>query len=233
MNSSLIPRHIAIIPDGNRRWAKERHLPSFMGHREGAKTTEKILTRALDRGVENLTFWGCSVDNVVKRDKEEVHFLLELFGEHFKRLLNTKIIHERKVNVQFFGLWREYFPQSLQKIIEELIATTAGYSDHYLTFMMAYSGILEMTQAVQKIMSEQIGLITPETIKEHLYTAKLPPVDLTIRTGGEPHLSSGFMMWDMADTQLHFTETLWPAFSSEDFDAALATFAATERRQGK
>ena len=227
--------HIAFIPDGNRRWAQERGLPAFMGHREGARVTEKVLITILEQNICNVTFWGCSVDNVVKREHKEVSFLFELFEEYFKSLLKNKILYEREVRVRVLGQWREYFPDKLQQGIRSVEEATKHHTRANLTFLLAYSGILEMTAAVRTIVSQNIPdtEITPEFIKEHLYTKELPPVDLVIRTGGEPHFSSGFMMWDVADAQLYFTQKLWPDFSPEELAKALDEYAGRQRRKGR
>jgi undecaprenyl diphosphate synthase len=232
-----LPKHIVIIPDGNRRWAKKRGLPSFFGHREGAKTTEKLLKTALDMKIPYLTFWGCSVDNVVKRPKEEVGFLFDIFAREFKRLANDKDIHERQVKIDFLGRWEEFLPEGAKKSIKEAVEKTKNYKNYHLTFLMAYSGTDEMTAAIQRIaelrMKNEELRIDDNLIKKNLWTKDLPPVDLAIRTGGEPHWSSGMMMWDIANAHFYFTETLFPAFSVEEFKKAVDNFGKTERRLGK
>jgi undecaprenyl diphosphate synthase len=234
-----LPQHIAIIPDGNRRWAKEKHVPTFMGHRRGAKAIEDILDAGVKAGVFSMTVWGCSIDNVTKREAKEVNFLYALFEQHFKRLLKNKIVHKKEVRIRFLGAWKKYFPPSCQQVMLEVEEATKKYDKHNLTFLLAYSGVEEMTQAVQKIAAKKAKqpdfAITSETIKQHLYTKDLPPVDLVIRTGseGDPHFSSGFMMLDVADSQLYFTKTLWPDFDPKEFERVLAGFGKTERRLGK
>lgn len=230
---SALPRHIAIIPDGNRRWAKKQGLKVFFGHKAGAATTEKILKEVLKLGVSYLTFWGCSVDNLIKRDPEEIRFLLALFEEHFNKLADNETVHREQVRIEAYGLWRDYFNDSARQATERMLERTAHYDKYHLTFLLGYSGIVEMTNAFQEIQQAGHAHVTPDLIKQHLYTRDLPPVDLAIRTGGEPHLSSGFMMWDMADAHLYFTETLWPDFAPEEFNRAIGRFSSTERRKGK
>ena len=183
------------------------------------------------------TFWGCSIDNVVKRPKTEVNFLFKLFESNFKKLLKDKDIEKNKVKINVFGRWQEIFPKSLNNTIKEVIEKTEDYYNHQLTFLMAYSGVDEMTSAIQRIAELRIknsGLkIDEKLIKNNLWTKNLPAIDLIIRTGGESHLSSGFMMWDIADALLHFTETLWPDFFVEKFKEVLADFGKIERRFGK
>ncbi|MDO8664429.1 MAG: undecaprenyl diphosphate synthase family protein, partial [Candidatus Liptonbacteria bacterium] len=146
-----IPNHVAIIPDGNRRWAKKRGLPSFFGHREGAKTTEKILKTALDLEIPHITFWGSSVSNVTERSKPEVAYLLKLFEINFKKLTKNKLVHENGVRVNVLGRWEELFPEGLKKAIREVIKKTAGYNNFQLTFLMAYSGVDEMADAISRL----------------------------------------------------------------------------------
>jgi undecaprenyl diphosphate synthase len=228
-----IPRHIAIIPDGNRRWAKKRGLSSIFGHRKGAKTAEEIINAAMNLGVEYVTLWGCSVDNITKRDDKEVGFLFRVFEKYFKRLLADKKIYKNEVRVEMLGKWRNYFPKSGIAVMDELIKKTKKHSKRHMTFLMAYSGVDEMVSAVRSISSGKPEDIDADTIKQNLFTKDLPPVDLVIRTGGEPHWSSGFMMWDVRDAQLYFTKTLWPAFSVKELKEAIGSYSATERRLGK
>ena len=233
----MLPKHTVIIPDGNRRWAKKRGLPSFMGHREGAKNTERLLKASLDLGLENLTLWGSSVDNVTKRSSAEVKFLMKIFEIYFKNLAKRKEIHENEISIGVLGRWEEFFPEATKKAIKGAIDKTKKYKKRRLTFLMAYSGLDEMTEAVRKISQAKAKdkklKIDGELIKKNLWTKNLPPVDLVIRTGGEPHWSSGMMMWDIANSQFYFTETLYPELSVAEFKKALENYGKTERRMGK
>lgn len=232
-----LPQHIVLIPDGNRRWARKKGLPPFFGHRQGAKTTKKILKAALELKIPCFTFWGTSLDNVTKRSPEEIKFLFNIFEQYFKKLINSKEIHQNSVKINVLGRWDKLFPERLKQLIKKLINKTKNYKNHQLTFLMAYSGIEEMTSAIQRIAKFKIQnlkfKINEESIKANLWTKDLPPVDLVIRTGGEPHWSSGLMMWDVADAQLYFTETLFPDFSAEEFKKAVERYTETERRLGK
>lgn len=233
----MLPKHTVIIPDGNRRWAKKRDFPSFMGHREGAKNTERLLKAALDLGLENLTLWGSSVDNVTKRSPAEVKVLMKIFEIYFKKLAKRKEIHENEISIDVLGRWGEFFPEATKKAIKAAIDKTKKYKKRRLTFLMAYSGLDEMTEAVRKISQAKAKdkkiKIDGELIKKNLWTKNLPPVDLVIRTGGEPHWSSGMMMWDIANSQFYFTETLYPELSVAEFKKALENYGKTERRMGK
>ena len=232
-----LPTHIAIIPDGNRRWAKKRGLPSFLGHREGAQTTESILRAALDLGIPAITIWGSSVSNITKRSSEEVQFLFDIFGEYFAKLADSKEVKEHSVRVRILGRWEELFPEKTKLPMREAIESTKRHAKHQLTFLMAYSGVEEMLETIKGIAAEKQTQpefsISESAVKNHLWTRDLPPVDLVVRTGGEAHWSAGFMMWDVADARLHFTETLWPDFSKEELSRAIQSYARTKRRFGE
>lgn len=229
-----LPNHIAIIPDGNRRWAKKRLLPAFMGHQAGAETTEKVFQAALDAGVKHLTFWGASIANVTKRDPSEVAFLYKLFEQYFKKLTDSKTLKDSRIRVRVLGFWVRYFPASLKAVIKKLEESTADYSDRHLTFLLAYNGTDEMIEAIQKLRKEDDAEVGPEAIKKHLFTKDLPPVDLVIRTGcgSDPHNSAGFMMWDTAESQLYFTDLAWPDFGANELKKALDDYNQRERRLG-
>lgn len=227
--------HIAFIPDGNRRWAKKRNLPPWKGHKEGAKRLEEILRVALDLNISHFTFWGCSIDNLTKRDKKEINFLLQIFERYFKKLLKEKLISKEMVKINFFGRWEKYFPENLKKTIRELIENTKNYKKRFLTFLMAYDGRDEMLECIRKIVKKRIKKIDSKIILENLETGSLPQVDLVIRTGveGDPHNSAGFLMWQTAYSQFYFTKTLFPDFSEKEFKKAIQDFLKRQRRFGR
>jgi len=232
------PLHIAIIPDGNRRWAKLKRKPVVYGHKQGAETTKKILKKALELRIPYLTIWGCSLSNILKRDKKELEGLYRIFRFYFQKLSKDKEIHKNKVRIRVLGEWKKAMPLSVRRLITEAIEQTKNYSDYYnLTFLIAYSGIEEMIGAVKKILKLKTQYpklrIDRQLVKKSLLTKELPPVDLVIRTGGEPHLSEGFMMWDVAYAQLYFTETLYPDFTPEEFKKAIESYLQRERRFGR
>ena len=232
--NNIIPIHVAIIPDGNRRWAKNKGLKPWEGHEEGAKNVEKIINRAVEKGIRCFSIWGSSMDNLTKRPLSEKRALLDIYTRYFKKILNDKKIYENEVKVSVIGHWEEQFPETLKKIIYDLIDRTRHYKKKMLNFMLAYSGTDDMLQAIKKINSEcgEVIEITKEKLKENLMTATLPSVDFMIRTGGEPHNSDGFLMWDTTDSQLYFSEELFPDFNEEKFEEALEEYARRERRFG-
>lgn len=239
MKIKNIPKHIAIIPDGNRRWATKRGFQPWIGHRAGMKIVEKILLKAKEMNLSYLTFWVGSWDNLTQRKKIEIKFLFKLYHEYFKKALKDKRVHEDKVKINVFGRWKEILPKETQKIIEKAIETTKNYHKYFLTLLIAYDGRDEMINCIEKIVNlvkmKKVSKITPEIIKENLWTKDLPPVDLVIRTGCEedPHLSAGFMMWDTSYSQLYFTKTLFPDFTPEEFENIIKDYSQRERRMGR
>lgn len=230
-----MPLHVAIIPDGNRRWAKGKGLHPWEGHEVGAKNFEKIIKHSLEKGIRCLSIWGSSTDNLSKRPLEEKKALLDIYQRYFQRLLEGKEIHENEVKINVIGRWEEQFPESLKKIIYEAVEKTKRYKKRMLNFLLAYSGTDEMIEAIKKI-NDKYGKgaeITGGIIKENLMTHSLPPVDLLVRTGGEPHNSTGFMMWDLADAQYYFSDILFPDFDDLRYEEALQSYAKRQRRFGK
>src|SRR3989344_5952534 len=144
-------KHIVVVPDGNRRWAKKRGLPPFFGHRQGAKIMEKISRAALDLKIPYFTMWCCSADNLTKRSRKEVDFLLNIFARYFKKLIKTKEIHQNRVKINVLGGWEKLLPDKVKQPIKALIEKTKDYRDYQLTLLMAYSGLDEMTEAIKKI----------------------------------------------------------------------------------
>ncbi len=227
--------HVAIIPDGNRRWAKRKGFFSWIGHEKGMANLENILEKSVELKIKYLTFWGASVDNLTKRPKREVDFLYKVFDNQLRKAIIDKRIEKNKVRVNVLGRWQEFFPKATQKIINQLIQKTKNYNKHFLTFLLAYNGTDEMLDCIRKISQKGIKQITKETIKKHLWTKDLPPVDLVIRTGCEndPHNSAGFMMWDTTYSQLYFTKTLFPAFTPKEFEKIIKNYKKRERRMGR
>lgn len=230
-----LPTHIAIIPDGNRHWAQERGLKPWEGHEAGAKNTEKIVRKALKLGIKSLSFWGSSLENLKKRSIGERKALLDIYNRYLKKIIESEDIHRNEVKINVIGKWNEQFPTVLKKTIEEAREKTKDYNKRLLNFFLAYSGDDEMVEAVRKIVASDIDpqKISADTIKSNLMTKDLPPVDLLIRTGGEPHLSSGFMMWDIANAQLYFSPKFYPDFDAGELEKAIREYQRRERRMGR
>ncbi|MBI2454413.1 MAG: di-trans,poly-cis-decaprenylcistransferase, partial [Parcubacteria group bacterium] len=190
-----LPTHIAVIPDGNRRWAKTRGLDPWIGHHHGAQTVKEIIKESFNAGIKYFTFWSMSEDNIKKRSPLEVAFLFKLIKKAFGDFEKDSYTHDNEIKVDFLGSWETLFPEDVKRVLYRVKEKTKKYSKHFLTFMMAYDGRSEMLQALEKISKNNpVTQITPELLKNNLLTAELPPVDLVVRTGGEPHWSAGFMM---------------------------------------
>lgn len=235
------PKHVALMLDGNRRWAKKKGLPPYRGHYQGAKTLKsliEVLSGAKGPGIDFLTFWGGSLSNF-SRPEKEVEALFDIYGKYFAMLARRKELREQGIRVRIIGDWQRIIPDKVSKIFNSIIEKTAKHDKINLTFLIAYDGKEEMKNAILKIAtrkSQDKSLkITDELVKNSLWTGELPPVDLMIRTGVEndPHWSAGFMMWLCADSQLYFTKTLWPDFSVKEFQKAIKVFQKTQRRFGK
>lgn len=235
MSDNKLPNHIAIIPDGNRRWAKKRDLKPWVGHEFGAKNTEKLIRKSFRIGVKCLSFWGSSLENLKKRPLQERVALLGIYERYFKDLIENKDIHEKKIKINFIGKWEEQFPEKLKKIINECIQRTKDYKECLLNFFLAYNGDDEMMEAINNILRkcEPGQKVTPQLVKENLMTRDIPEVDFLVRTGGEPHLSAGFMMWDIANSQMYFSHKLFPDFNENELEKALEDYKKRVRRMGE
>ncbi len=238
MNS--FPNHIAIIPDGNRRWARSKGLKSWEGHSAGADQIERLSREALRSGIKYLTFWGSSKNNILKRPLEEKMELLKIYEKYFKKLINDPDIYKNKTRIQIIGDWRKQFPSKLRSILEEGIEKTKHHGNNFLSFMLAYNGDDDILHAVNqvknRILKEGRNLeITTESFGKFLLSKDLPVVDLIIRTGVEndPHNSVGFLMWQTQNSQYYFSNKLFPEFGPSDLDKAVDAFKERERRMGK
>lgn len=236
MNNLNLPNHVVLIPDGNRRWARKRNLAPWEGHMAGAEKIEDLVRKALAMKIKNISFWGSSIDNLKKRSLLEKKALLDIYEKYFKKLTDSEEIYENEARINIIGRWREQFPQSLKNILENAIKKTKNHKQYNLNFFLAYSGDDEMLEAIKKISSSiggDVDKITGDFVKQNLMTKDLPEVDFLIRTGGEPHLSTGFLMWDLANAQLYFSKKLFPDFGENDFEIAISDFSERGRRLGK
>jgi undecaprenyl diphosphate synthase len=229
--------HVALIPDGNRRWAVLKNLEVIEGHKAGAKTLEKIVRFILTKEeITYFTVWALSLDNLKKRQLEELIFLNRLFVDYLQRLTQDRDVHLHQVKIMILGEWQNYLPSEVQERAFEAMEATKNYRKRFLTILLAYDGISEMVEAVRKV-SEKARRdpqleISADLLRENLITKDLPAVDLLIRTGGEPHFSAGFMMWHLANAQLYFSDKLWPDFTPLDFESALIAYNLRQRRFG-
>ena len=235
VNESGVPHHIVLIPDGNRRWATARGKKPWEGHKAGAEMLERLVREAKRLEIREISFWGSSLENLTKRPLVESRELLRIYEDYIGRLLTNEDVFKDRVRLRFIGRWEEQFPPKLKDIIYKAIDATKDHDQYFLNFFLAYSGDDDMRQAIQKI-AETLPAgekVTDEMIKGALMTAELPAVDYLIRTGGEPHLSAGFMMWDVANSQLYFSEKNFPDFDEKALREAILEYASRTRRFGK
>jgi undecaprenyl diphosphate synthase len=222
--NSQVPKSIGIIMDGNRRWAKGQGLPSIEGHRAGAKKLEEAGEWAREKGIEYVIVYAFSTENW-KREESEVSKIMELLDEYlqygFKKF-------SKSVNMKFIGE-RERFSERLQKQMEEL-ENAAVEGRPTLVVALSYGGRAEILEGVRKLSAEGKE-ITEENFSNGLYTAGIPDPDLIIRTGGEQRLSN-FLPWQSVYSELIFTDTLWPAYTKEEFEKHLALFGDRKRNFG-
>ena len=228
-----VPNHIAIIPDGNRRWAKAHRLNPWEGHTEGAQRYWEISDYAHELGVNHLTFWGLSYDNLKKRPKIEIKFILKLMESELSKPFILERCLKNKIRARVVGEWREFITnKKLLQIVENLEKQTEKFQDKSLNIMLAYDGQREMLAAVNSLV--KAGKRVDEAgLRNALWSRELPDVDLVIRSGGEPHWSAGFMMWQTANSQFYFTDILWPDFKNQELKKATAEYDRRERRLGQ
>jgi undecaprenyl diphosphate synthase len=230
-NSLKAPHHLGIIIDGNRRWAKEKNLPVFEGHRRGLDKIEKIGEYCFEKGVKILTVYAFSTENW-KRAEEEVNYLMELFA---MALAENKIKNykDKGIRMQIIGE-RNRFSSSLQKLMEKAEEKTKDCQKGIMNLAISYGGRAEITQAVKKIVRENIReeKISEEVIRNNLWTKDMPDPDLIIRTGKEQRLSN-FLTWQSAYSELYFSPKYWPDFETKDIDSAFIDFSSRDRRFGR
>jgi len=226
VNNPLIPEHIAIIMDGNGRWAKERGLNRTAGHEEGAKVVRDITTHCSKIGVKYLTLYAFSTENWT-RPKIEVEFLMKLLERYFKNEL--PIYLENNVKFKAIGDLTK-FSKKLQMIIQNVEDKTQNCTGLTQVLALNYGSRDEITRAVKKVVSKNLE-ITQENINNNLDTANIPDVDLLIRTSGEVRISN-YLLWQCAYTEMFFTQTYWPEFTTSELDDIISDFHKRERRFG-
>ncbi|PID88402.1 MAG: di-trans,poly-cis-decaprenylcistransferase [Bacteroidia bacterium] len=233
-NIIRIPKHVAIIMDGNGRWAKQRGNQRIFGHKNGVRAVRETVETAGKLGVEFLTLYAFSSENW-KRPKSEVNGLMSLFIQAVKN--ETENLMQNNVRMAAIGNLRQ-LPSKVQKNLYEIIEKTAQNTGLTLILALSYGASEEITEAVKsiarKVKENQLTIneITPKILSQHLQTSAFPNPDLLIRTGGELRISN-FLLWQIAYTEFYFTETLWPDFSKEIFLKAIENYGQRERRFGK
>lgn len=229
-----LPRHIAIVMDGNGRWAKERGLPRISGHQEGLKTVKRVVKTCAEMGIEALSLFAFSSENWQRPD-EEVSFLMELFVQALQN--EVQELHEKSLRLKFIGD-RKAFSPTLRECIDAAELLTEKNTGMQLVLAMNYGGQWDIVQAakawVKQALENELSLsdMNIESFAKVLATRDLPPLDLFIRTSGEKRISN-FFLWQVAYTELFFCKENWPEFSQEQLHEAIEWFSRRERRYGK
>lgn len=228
-----LPKHIAVIMDGNGRWAKQRFMPRVAGHKSGVEAARQIVRNCIKRNIPVLTLFAFSSENW-RRPAQEVGFLMDLFLTGLER--EVSMLHENNVQLRFIGD-RANFSDKLRQKIHEVEALTKNNTGLVLVIAADYGGQWDICQATRKLAQEVAegkltsAEITPQHIANHLSFADLPDPDLFIRTSGEIRISN-FMLWQLAYSELYFSKVFWPDFDEQELENALAHFASRERRFG-
>lgn len=224
-----LPQHVAIIMDGNGRWARERGLPRYLGHKAGAESTREVIKTSQQLGIKYLTLYTFSIENW-RRPKQEVDFLMTLL----RKLIRDEVdsLYKNNVKLDFIGKI-ELFPESLFYELKRAKEKTAKCTGLNVILALSYGGRAEILDAVKRIVTEGVNPdnITEELFKKYTYMPDLPEPDLLIRTGGEVRISN-FLLWHIAYTELYFTPTLWPDFRKEEYIKILQEYSKRERRFG-
>jgi undecaprenyl diphosphate synthase len=228
MDKTNIPQHIAIIMDGNGRWAKAKGLPRIAGHKEGTTSAHIVLEACAQFGVKYLTIYAFSTENW-QRPQEEVDFLMELFMDTID--LEIAELIEKGVKLQFLGRLHQ-FSLPLQNKMQDAMHKTKGNNRITLSVMVNYGGRAEIVDAVNAILDQRLKTVTEKDIEEHLYTHGMPDPDLLIRTASEMRVSN-YLLWQIAYAEIYVTPVLWPDFREEQLQSAIEEYQKRVRKFGK
>jgi len=230
-----IPNHIAIVLDGNRRWARKNFMPSYIGHRKGADTFDKFLDWCAELNIPNVSAYILSTENLENRSKKELDELFKLYYDYLQKYLGKEsgFFDKYQMRVRFIGdLGR--LPPRLVKLMGKIMMRTAKYQKHMINFLVAYGSKFEITSVIKKLTSGFIKVggieITEKDVEKNLLVSV--PVDLVIRTGGM-HRLSNFLLWQAAYAEIYVTKTLWPDFNKRELVKAIRWFNKEEKRYGK
>ena len=231
-----MPRHVSIIMDGNRRFAWNNSSKTAVGHSEGKEKLKEVMDWVLDLGVPYFTVYALSTENISERDSEELEILYDLYVSGLDEISVDPRIHDRGVKVQVVGRLN-MLPQRVKKSIENAESVTSQYTDFTFTVCLAYGGREEIVDAVKSVAADHasgdldIDSINSSEITKRMYAAELPDPDLVIRTSGEERISN-FLLWQIAYSELHFTDVFWPSFSKSDLYEAIESYQYRRRRYG-
>jgi undecaprenyl diphosphate synthase len=228
MNNNQIPLHVAIIPDGNRRWARKNGLPRLRGHEVGGDRMFEAVEHLMKLGVRFVTVWGFSTDNWKRKD-DEVFSLFKLLESWINKI--TSWAQNNEVRLKYIGRLQE-LPDNLQNAIKKAVTLTEDKQGLTLNLAFNYTGRIEIIDAVNKLIAEHpANQVDENTFSRYLYTGNTPDVDLVIRTAGEFRISN-FMLWQVAYSEFYIASVLWPDFDTKELDKALASYSERTRRLG-
>jgi undecaprenyl diphosphate synthase len=233
VRAGIIPEHLAVIMDGNRRWAKSKNLPTSQGHKEGALRVTDLVRNSVDLGIKYLSIYAFSTENW-RRDKKEVDYLMNLLVEFVSKELDY--LHKNDVKITLMGNIED-LPEKTKKEVKRSIELTKNNKRLHLNIALSYGSRNEIVNAVKNIIKDyennniKIDEITEETFSNYLYTNDMPDPDLLIRTSGEIRLSN-FMLYQLAYTEFYFTDTMWPDFNKDELLKAIESFQNRKRRYG-
>lgn len=229
-----IPRHVGVIPDGNRRFARKNGLSLYEAYELGIRKGEDFAQWCRDLGIKYLSFYTLSIENLERRSERELSLLFSLLKRHMKRLVVDERIHRDKVKIKIVGRLT-LLPKDVREVIQEVEEATKDYENYYLIFLIAYSGRAEIIDAIKNIVNE-VGVsandVNEDFLRKRMYLSDIPDPDLVIRTSGEMRISN-FLLWYIAYSELYFVRKYWPEVTYEDLLQAIRHYQVRERRFGR
>ncbi len=230
-----LPKHVGLILDGNRRWAKERKLHVNMGHLAGYETLKQILFYLLELEIKYLSIYSLSEENVKRRSKEEINYIYELMLKAFEEVVKEPKIKEEKVKINFIGKL-ELLPQYVREKLKELSEMTKDHDKYFINFLVAYDGQSEIVHAVKELIKDKVDpdKIDKNKFKSYLYSKDFPELDYIIRTGmSDGARISGFLLWDASYAEFRFRKELWPDYNKDMLIEDMKEYLRRKRRLGK
>jgi len=220
--------HLGLIPDGNRRWAREHGLAPTEGHRHGAVVMENCLKWCLENEIEEVSVYSLSIENLIKRPQDELREIFRVLAHYFNKLSTDDLVHKYEIKVRVLG--RIYkLPDFVVKAANNVMRSTRPYQRHVLNLLVAYGAQDELLRCAQALSRSRIGRVTRKILERSLWVSR--PVDLIIRTGGD-HRLSNFLLYQSAYAEIFFVDKYWPDFTRDDFEACLEAFERSQRRMG-
>jgi tritrans,polycis-undecaprenyl-diphosphate synthase [geranylgeranyl-diphosphate specific] len=225
---NMKPIHLGLIPDGNRRWAQEHGLDAWEGHIRGARVMEECLKWCVEAGIEEVSVYALSSENLAKRPNEELGKIYSIFAEYFKKLSRDEFVHKYEVRVRVLGHTYR-LPKFVLSAAHDVAKATHKNTKHFLNILVAYGGQDELLRCIRGASESRFGKITRKLLEKYLWVSR--PVDLVIRTGSD-HRLSNFLLYQSAYAEIAFVDKYWPDFTREDFDKCLEQYDRSQRRMG-